>query len=135
MIFEAKHFTAKSGLDTDLLIASTSFAKHKQGDGRSQATLMFMFSPEADCEVFGKFWLDQFGISPGQKTKESPLPGSRNYALYDREQRMRKEVTLLGDKAGCTAFVLLGIDGTFQANRVSYLDFMTSASISPRTSP
>jgi hypothetical protein len=134
MIWEAKRFTATSGLVTDLVIASTSFANHKQGGGRSQATLMFMFSPDADCAVFDQFWLDQLSIGAGHKTKESLLPRSRNYAIYDRGQRMRKEVTLLSDYAGCTAFALLGIDGTFQANRISYLDFMRSVSRSTETS-
>jgi len=134
MIWDAKRFTAKSGLVTDLVVASTSFAPHKRGGGSSQATLMFMFSPGADCSVFDQFWLGELGIGAGHKTKESPLPGSRNYAIYDREQRMRKEATLLSDHIGCTALALVGIDGTFQANRVSYLDFMRSVSRPAETS-
>lgn len=124
MIWEAKRFTATSGLVTDLVIASTSFASHKQGGGRSQATLMFMFSPGADCAVFDEYWLGHLGMGARQKSKEVLLPRSRNYSVFDREDSMRKEVTLSGGEAGCTAFALIGIDGTFQANRVSYLDFI-----------
>lgn len=127
MIWEAKSFKATNGLATQLAIVSTSFADHTESGGRSQATIMFIWSPGADCAVFDAYWIEQLGMDPENKTSHSPLPGSRNYAVYAQTERMRKEVTLLGDRSGCTAFAFLGIDGTYQANRVSYLDFMRLA--------
>ena len=128
MIWEAKRFVAKNGLTTDLVAASTSFAPHEGGDGTSQATLMFMYSPVEDCRPFDQLWLEMLGVDKATKSGEALLPGSATYTTPDRVDHMRKEITLSDRGDGCAAFSLLGRDGPFQANRVSYLDFVKSFS-------
>lgn len=135
MFFEARRFTARNGLPTELIITSTSFAGHAQDDGRSQATIMFIYSPESDCPSFDRFWLDQVGIGPDHRSPEAPLPGSSNYRYFDEEHRMRKEITFAKSGVGCVAFALMGIDGTYQANRESYLDFLEAARFPPPAVP
>ena len=100
MIWNINHFTATNGLRTDMVIASTSFARHSDDQGQSQATIMFVYSPNADCAAFGRYWLGQLTLGPGDKTNTPPLPQGDNYRGYDSSTRMRKEVTLLGERAG-----------------------------------
>ena len=124
MIWELRRFTAKNGLVTELVTVSTSFAKHKEGDGKSQATLMFMYSPGSECRGFDEHWLGLLGLDETGRSKEALLPGAASYSGNDAVRHMRKELTLSARSDGCAAFALLGIEGTFEANRVSYLDFI-----------
>src|SRR5438093_9318107 len=134
MIWEAKRFTTTAGALTDLVMISTLFGRHKAREGKSQATIMFMFSPGTECRTFEKFWLDQLGIKSKQKTASSPLPRSRHFETYDGADTMHKEVTLLGDETGCYALAYLGMDGPYQVNRVNYLDFIKSLQRADETS-
>lgn len=126
MLWRSQRYTAKNGFVTDLAILSTSFAKHDKGSGQSQATIMFIYSPKADCAQFNTSWLDLIGIAPANKTNVELLPNSQNFYSYDSAANMHQEVTMFGDSSGCYALGYSGIGGTYQANRVSYLDFMRS---------
>jgi hypothetical protein len=126
MIWQASRFTAKNGLLTDLVVASTAFSKHEKGQGQSQATIMFIFSPKADCAVFERSWLGLLDLNTADKTTELLRAKSRNYKRYDDKTNMRKEATLFSDSNGCYALVYNGIEGPYQANRINYLDFVRS---------
>jgi hypothetical protein len=124
MISDVRRFRTKDGLDTDLVSLSTSFGQHADGKGRSQATIMFLHAKTPTCGDFDAFWLEQLGLDRSQKTTRSPLPSSGNYEAYDEKQRMRTELTTVPGSDGCYALAYLGVDGTFQANHVSYDDFI-----------
>jgi hypothetical protein len=124
MLWGCTRYKANNGLLTDMALLSTSFAKHDKGEGLSQATIMFIYSPKADCKKFDGFWLGMIGIAETGKTDAEPLPSSTNYYAYDEPTNMHKEVTLLAEPTGCYAIAYSGIGGPYQANRVSYLDFM-----------
>lgn len=126
MLWQTSRFTAKNGFLTDMAVLSTSFAKHDKGPGESQATIMFIYSPKADYAEFGRSWLELLGIDLAAKTSAELLPSSQNFYAYDAKANMHKEVTFLSDATGCYALVYSGLGGPYQANRVSYLDFIKS---------
>ncbi len=126
MFWEASRFTATNQLLTDVVVLSTSFSKHDQGAGASQATIMFIYAPKADCDAFAGFWLERMGINRTENTPTVVLPDSRNFHHYDSAVNMHKEVTMFSDATGCYALSYSGIAGPYQANRISYLDFARS---------
>jgi len=126
MLWHSSRFTAKNGLLTDLAMLSTSFSKHDKGDGQSQATITFVYSPKADCKVFDRSWLELLGVDASGKTSAVLLPASQNYYAYEPKSNLHTELTLLSDATGCYALAYSGIGGPYQANRVSYLDFVKS---------
>jgi hypothetical protein len=134
MLWHSSRFTAKNGFLTDMAVVSTSFSKHDKGPGRSQATIMFTYSPKADCEVFNRSWLELFAIGPGAKTSTALIPSSENFYGYDTQTNMHKEVTVLSDATGCYALAYSGVGGPYQANRVSYVDFVKSLDRTTETS-
>ena len=134
MLWQTSHFTAKNGFLTDMAILSTSFSKHDNGPGASQATIMFIYSPKADCAVFDRSWLELLGIDRAAKTAMLLLPGSQNFYAYDSKTNMHNEVTFVPDVAGCYALAYSGLGGPFQSNRLSYLDFIKSLDTTQRAS-
>jgi TonB family protein len=135
MLWNVQHTTTKNGLVTDVVTASTSFAREERPLPPSQATLMLLYSPEEQCAPFQAFWLEQLAIPATGLAGEGPLPGSEVYTTFDKETRIRKEMTFSSRGHGCVAFVLLGFPGTFETNRVSYLDFIKSFSDLSPTAP
>lgn len=126
MIWQASRSTVKNGLLTDTVVASTSFSNHNKLQGQSQATIMFIYSPKADCDSFNRFWMELLNINPSNRTNDLLLPASLNYRTIDLEKNLHKELTFLSDTTGCYALGYTGIGGPYEANRVHYLDFLKS---------
>lgn len=117
-------FQAHNNLETEIAEVSTAFAKHVGIEGYSQATIMFIFSPGNNDNIFKNFWMQSVGLKDADKIKETLRAGSATYVTYDTDKHMYKEVTFLRGTKGDIAVVYVGINGTYQANRESYLEFL-----------
>lgn len=102
---------------------STSFAAVKNGGGQATAAITFAHSADAKPENFETMWLRRNGMS-GLHAADSPVPGARNFRIDELRLNLRCEITLLNDETGCYAILFMGRNGTYDVNRVSYLDFL-----------
>jgi len=128
MMFDARRFTSKAGLDTEMVIISTLFAKHRKNEGQSQATITVVFSPTDQAEKFRAEWLELYKLSSDDRRKKSALPQAYNYYRYDKSEDMHKELTFLEAEKGHLLVSYLGRDGTYQANRHDYKVFLKELS-------
>jgi hypothetical protein len=134
MIGRVRDFTAKGGARTQLVIISTGAAKDKSQAGKSQATLMFMFSPEK-YESFERYWREQFGIG----TEITPIAlGVSNLSsrhIVDAPTMIHKEFTSWSDSTGSFAVAYLGVEGTYEWNRQHFIDFVRAIVTKPQSLP
>lgn len=123
MIWNVSDFTAKGGPRTQLVTLSTGAAKDKSQAGRSQATLMFLFSPEK-YESFERYWRGLMGIPASIKLDALRVKGLQSRHVIDDGTRLHKEFTSWSGPAGSFAVVYLGIEGTYEWNRPHFIDFL-----------
>jgi hypothetical protein len=89
MIGRVREFTATSGSRTQLVIVSTGAAKDKSKAGKSQATIMLMFSPEK-YESFEKYWREQYGIGPEVTPKALGVANLSSRHVVDAPMMLHK---------------------------------------------
>jgi hypothetical protein len=123
MIWKVGDFTAKGGPRTQLVALSTGAAKDKSQAGRSQATLMFLFSPEK-YENFERYWREQMGIRANIRIETLGVKSLQSRHVADEATSLHKEFTSWSDPAGSFAVVYLGIEGTYEWNRPHFIDFL-----------
>jgi hypothetical protein len=123
MVWNVSDFTAKGGPRTQLVALSTGAAKDKSEAGKSQATLMFLFSPEK-YEPFEQYWRDQMGIGAEVKPKKLGVKNLSSRHILDAPTKLHKEFTSWSDSTGSFAVVYLGIEGTYEWNRPHFIDFL-----------
>ena len=124
-----QNFQAHDGLNTEIAEVSTAFARHIGIEGYSQATILFIFSPGNNGNVFRNFWMQSVGIKDSDISKDVLRQVSATYIAYDATNHLYKELTFLHGTKGDIAVVYTGIDGTYQANRKSYIEFMNEMKI------
>jgi hypothetical protein len=123
MIWNVGDFTAKGGPRTQLVVLSTGAAKDKSQAGRSQATLMFLFSPEKHAS-FERYWREQMGIRADIKLKTLGVKNLQSRHVIDEATRLHKEFTAWSGPVGSFAVVYVGIEGTYEWNRPHFIDFL-----------
>ncbi|TLU64150.1 hypothetical protein FE810_12645 [Thalassotalea litorea] len=126
MIGEIKQFVAKDGTPVQLLIISTGASKDKSEPGRSQATLMFVYSPPGSEKKFKKFWTEQFAAKENQPRQ---LGESSSLYVYQEDALMHKELYFQSTPSGNYLTAYLGVDGTYQHNRQHFLDFVKKINV------
>jgi hypothetical protein len=124
MIWNVGDFTAKGGPRTQLVALSTGAAKDSSQAGRSQGTLMFLFSPEKNFVSFESYWLGQMGIDRTAKAKSLGIRTLQSRHIVDDAMKLHKEFTAWPESSGSYAVAYLGIEGTYEWNRPHFLDFM-----------
>lgn len=124
MIGNLSDFKAANGMQTQVLSVSTGASKDKTTAGQSQATLMILFSPSSDFEGFSKFWLRNFEMSSNSKTTNLGIKNLSSQYTYDKSSLLHKEFTFWKTEKGSMAVAYMGMDGTYQANRQHFLDFL-----------
>lgn len=129
MTGSVRSFQAHDGLNTEIAEVSTAFAKHVGIEGYSQATILFIFSPGNNGSVFKNFWMQSVGLEDNDKSKDILRQGSTTYITYDADRHLYKELTFMHGTKGDVAVVYMGINGTYQANRESYLEFVKDMKI------
>lgn len=125
MIGAINEFNATNGMATQLLTISTGAVKDKTKTGRSQSTLMLIYSPSNDVKKFSQYWLSKFEIDA--KINANPLGVKKleSVYIYNKEALLHKEITFLPSSNGSLLIAYLGMDGAYQKNRPHFLDFIS----------
>jgi hypothetical protein len=123
MIGRVRDFTTTSGSRAQLVIVSTGAAKDKSKAGKSQATLMFMFSREK-YESFERYWREQLGVGLDVTPTALGVRDLSSRHIVDAPMMLHKELTSWSDSAGSYAVAYLGIEGTYEWNRQHFIDFV-----------
>lgn len=131
MISDMNNFQATNGMQTQVVIISTGAARDKTPAGRSQATLMLIYSPSSNFDLFSEYWLKQFEIASDTKLTDLGMNNLKSRSVFDKASLLHKEITLWPSKTGSLAIAYLGMDGTYQTNRQHFLDFMNQFTSSP----
>lgn len=129
MIGTMNDFKATNGMQTQLVSISTGATKDNTKTGHSQGTLMLIYSPSNDFDSFSDFWLSQFGIASGTKPTKLEAKTLESRSTYDKASLLHKEITFWPSEAGSYAVAYLGMDGTYQANRQHFLDFLNQINV------
>jgi hypothetical protein len=133
MIGNINEFSAKNGMQIQLVSISTGAAKDKTKTGRSQSTLMFVHSPSPDTQEFSTYWLNQFEISPKTNPIDLGVNGLESLHIYSKKSQLHKEITFLSSPNGSFLVAYLGMDGSFQSNRQHFLDFLSHVNLTKAT--
>jgi hypothetical protein len=125
MIGAINEFNATNGMETQLLTISTGAVKDKTQFGRSQSTLMLIYSPSKDLSEFNEYWLNQFKIDSKIKPKPLGVKKLESVNIYNKEALLHTEITFLPSSKGSLLIAYLGMDGAYQKNRQHFLDFIS----------
>ncbi len=131
MIWNVNDFTATNGMRMQLVALSTGASIDKSEAGRSQATIMLMFSPSADFDDFSKYWKKGMGIDDKADKSFLDTDARKSLHYYDAAAKLHKEITIWREPHGLFAVAYLGIDGSYQWNRPHFLDFLRSLETTP----
>jgi len=128
MISKMKRFQTKYGTNVQYVQLSTLFANHLHDDYYSQSTIALIISPTENEQTVKDFWLNAYKIHPNSINKDFEFD-YQNYYGFDKVSSMHKEITFI-NKNNCV-FVLsyAGLDGSYQSNRIHYLDFIKNFNI------
>lgn len=124
MIGAINEFNATNGMETQLLTISTGAAKDKSQAGRSQSTIMFIYSPSEETKEFNDYWLTQFEIDSKIKAKPLGVKKLESVYFYNEDALLHKEITFLPSSNGSLLIAYMGMEGAFQINRQHFLDFL-----------
>lgn len=113
-----------NGVPTELAKISTLFANNRNQEGASQSTILLVSAPTQDPAAFEEFWMAQVGVRREDALAESPLPGATAYRTRDDAADLTKEMVLIRTSRGPLAVAYVGLSGPFEANRVSFVDFL-----------
>lgn len=126
MIWNLSEFDAKDGPRTQLLALSTAAAVHKGVEGHSQATLMLLAGPGQDTATFENYWRTGLGFTGIESTQDLPIHGLKSAVKFDETTSLYSEVTSWQDKNGPIVVSYTGINGSYQWNRIHFIDFLRS---------
>ena len=129
MIGKLNEFTASNGMQTQVLSISTGAAKDKTKAGRSQPTILFIYSPSRNTEDFKRYWFTNLELISTIKPKPVGLNKLESFYIYNEQSQLHKEITFLPSSKGSYLVAYLGMDGSFQSNRQHFLDFLSQVSI------
>jgi len=129
MVGNMNDFQATNGMKTQLVTISTGATKDNTKVGRSQGTLMLIYSPSSEFELFSKYWLTQFNIPADAETNELGINNLKSRSILDSASLLHKEITFISTDNGSYAVAYMGMDGTYQASRQHYFDFINQLKI------
>jgi hypothetical protein len=125
MISHAETTTPKNDVETDVVMLSTLFGRHRDRPGGSQATILLVAAsptgPDA-VERFVRFWLGETRITEKDAVADALVADSRHYRQYDTVDMMDKEIVTLQRGQVVMIVEYIGVPGTFEANRQDFLD-------------
>lgn len=124
MIPEAKQFTATNGMKTQLLIISTGASKDTSKFGYSQATIMLIYSPDAEASSFSEYWQKMIGLKDYTEERKVNIRNKKSFYIFDEKLNLHKELIFLRGLKGSFAISYMGNDGTYQWNRPHFIDFL-----------
>ncbi len=122
MISKADKIMANYGVEMDFIKLSTLFGQHKEGNGESQSTILFTYSYTDEIKIVKDYWINVFGLSEDDFIENELIENSFSY--YKLDNKMHKELFFMQNQNGIFMITFIGIDGTYQSNRVHFLDFI-----------
>jgi len=126
MIGAVRDMVNKDGARSQLVIISTGTAKDSSKSGRSQATLMLVFSPGAALPEFKAFWQSQIPIRSDDESIALGVRGLTSQKNFEEKLKLHREMVAWSAPKGACAVVYLGNDGTYQWNRPHFIDFVSA---------
>lgn len=124
MTWDVRDETPEGGPRTQLVILSTGAAKDASVGGRSQATIMFLFSPNKDSEFPESYWSEKMGIGADVKPTSLGIRSLQSRHVVDDVLKLHKEITSWSASNGTYTVAYLGNEGTYEWNRPHFLDFL-----------
>ena len=128
-VFTLQAGAAPGSSRTEAAVISTGTAPDAAPPGYSQATIALVFVHGAIGAEFEREWAQRLQIP----MDSSPIPiGLTRYqsrTAYDSTTRLHKELVYVPSKNGSFAIFYSGLDGTYQANRPHFLDFLRMAKL------
>ncbi|MBV1911221.1 MAG: hypothetical protein KUG78_18140 [Kangiellaceae bacterium] len=134
MIWNVDDFRATNGMRMQLVALSTGAAADKSEAGRSQSTIMLVYSPDADIYEFSKFWNQAMGIDNSAEEITIDSGNRKSLHTYDAGAKLHKEIVIWREPRGVFAVAYLAMDGAYQWSRPHLLDFLRSLKVK-RESP
>jgi hypothetical protein len=122
--FTLQNEIASDGRRTEAAVISTGTAPDIAPPGYSQATIALVLVHDADKAEFEMQWLERLQISANTELRSIGLTRYQSRTAYDQQSRMHKEFVYVPTEKGGFAVFYAGLDGTFQANRAHFIDFM-----------
>lgn len=117
---------ATNGIPFQFLSIATGAARDSSEDGRSQATLMLIYSPDVDFTEFESYWLQTINVPVDAPATELGIHGLSTKYYYYPDTKIHTEVVVWEEGTGSFALTYAGVDGTYQWNRPHFLDFLNS---------
>jgi hypothetical protein len=130
MVSGAETQVPNNGVETEALMLSTLFGKHRGIPGHSQATVMMVVARPTESKDFIAYWLRLVGVAPGD-TVASQLRGATTYRSSGGAPPFEKEIVAL-ERGPITLLVAyIGLPGTYEANRADFLALLESLEVTP----
>ena len=128
MIGHLQEFEATNGLRTQIAMVSTGAARDTTPAQKSQGTILLMFSPTEDHSLFSKYWIGNTLMSDSYETRKIEGLDRTSFYTFEQANKLHKEITTWKTGSGSFGIAFVGMDGTFQWNRIHYLDFLRTFS-------
>jgi hypothetical protein len=119
------------------IIFSTGTARDVSAAGRSQATIMFLFSPDGPGALPVELLRGQLLDGAVDPPAALGLRDLKSEHGFNAATKLHTEIASWTDSSGAYLVMYSGMDGTYQANRPHLMDFLrsvrtTTAQQSPR---
>ena len=129
-VFRVESATAANGKETEVFLISTGTAPDSAPPGYSQATIAVFFEHGRSAE-FEDEWVRRLGFRTDSPVNEIGSTPYKSRVKYDSGMKMHQELVYLQNAKGSFAILYGGLDGTYQANRGHFEDFMRMISVTP----
>lgn len=126
MISTVTRFNSNYGAVTEAVKLSTLFSEHTVDNGNSQGTILIIFSYTDEYEKVKNYWINTFGLTGENRTNDEIIENSESYYGYDNSNNINKELVFLDSDNGVLMISFTGIDGTYQNNRIHFVNFMNN---------
>jgi len=110
--------------DTHAVAISTGAARDNSKAGVSQATIIVFYASKLDSEKLSTDVLKQIGIPKNSKLFDLGIESRNSQYVYDVASNIHKEATFWETDTGAYGIGYLGVDGTYQTNRLHFLEFL-----------
>lgn len=110
---------------TDFVSLSTLFGRHSEDDGSSQSTIVLLASTR-ELDGLVEEWLPRFQLDSTGARASDEVEGWRRYGGLPKSSGMLSEGHFVSTVRGRVMVFFAGMPGTYELNRVNYLDFIRS---------
>lgn len=110
--------------DTHAVAISTGAARDNSAKGQSQATITVFYASQLSAKELSNDVLGLLGIPNNSKFFDLGIESRSSQYVYDASENIHKEATFWDTNTGAFGIGYLGVDGTYQTNRIHFLEFL-----------